>query len=212
MPEEVKHIPQSHLEKICAEIQDSSAPTLFDAEVEGVIFSHVLKSDRLGYESLPDLVAHTASEKEERIRQLQGRLGRINREYLALRQRSSEQSKKTLTGQLAARKAELVAHEKAKPETVPEPKEAAKANPEVAGVQDELRKVVAQIEELDGKLKEQQKREAEAKKRMVAVERLQGRIENLKATVESFYEQSTADAALLGLDATAARLPASGWL
>jgi predicted ATPase len=201
LPEEVKHIPQSHLEKICAEIQDSSAPTLFDAELEGVIFSHVLKSDRLDYESLPDLVAHTASEKEERIRQLRGRLGRINREYLALRQRSSEESKKTLAAQLAARKAELAAYEKTKPKTVPEPKETAKANPEVVGVQDELKKVVVEIEEFDGKLKEQQKREAEAKKRMVAVELLQGRIDNLKATVESFYEQSAEDAALLGLDA-----------
>jgi ABC-type lipoprotein export system ATPase subunit len=201
LPEEVKHIPQSHLEKVCAEIQDSASPTLFDAELEGVIFSHVSKSDRLGHESLPDLVAHTASEKEERIRQLQGRLGRINREYLALRQRSSEQSKKTLAAQLAARKAELAAHEKTKPATVPEPKEAAKASPEVAGVQAELGKVVAEIEEFDGKLKEQQKREADTKKQMVAVQRLRGRVENLKATVESFYEQSAADAALLGLDA-----------
>ena len=200
LPEEVKHIPQSHLEKICAEIQDPSAPSLFDAELEGVIFSHVLKSDRLGYESLPDLVAHTASEKQERIRQLQGRLGRINREYLALRQRSSEESKRTLTAQLAARKAEFTAHERTKPEAVPEPKEVAKANPAVTGVHDALRKIVAEIDELDGKLKGQQKREAEAKKQMVAVERLQARIENLKATLESFYEQSTEDAALLGLD------------
>jgi energy-coupling factor transporter ATP-binding protein EcfA2 len=201
LPEEVKHIPQSHLEKICAEIQDSTAPTLFDAELEGVIFSHVPKSDRLGCESLPALVAHTAAEKEEKIRQLQGRLGRINRDYLALRQLSSAETKKTLTAQLAARKGELAAHEKAKPETVPEPKEAVKASPEVAGVQDALRKAVAQIEELDAELKKQQKREAEAKKRMVAVGRLQSRIENLKATVESFFEQSAEDAALLNLDA-----------
>lgn len=200
LPEEVKHIPQSHLEKICAEIQDSTAPTLFDAELEGVIFSHVPKSDRLGCESLPDLVAHTAAEKEEGIRQLQGRLRRINRDYLALRQRSSAETKKTLVAQLAARKAELAAHEKTKPEAVPEPKEAVNASPEVAGVHDALRKVVAQIEELDEELKKQQKREANAKKRMVAVERLQSRIENLKANLESFVEQSAEDATLLNLD------------
>jgi hypothetical protein len=201
LPEEVKHIPQSHLERICAEIQDSTAPTLFDAELEGVIFSHVPKSDRLGCENLPDLITHTAGEKEAKIRQLQGRLGRINREYLALRQRSSAETKKTLSAELAARKAEFAAHEKTKPETVPEPNGAMNAGPEVTGVQDALRKTVSQIEKLDGELRNQQKREAGAKKQLVAAERLQSRIENLKATVESFFEQSAEDAALLNLDA-----------
>jgi hypothetical protein len=200
LPERVKHIPQNYLEKICVEIQESSAPTMFDAELEAVIFSHVPKADRLGYESLQALVDHTTSEKEARIRLLRGKLAEINREYIALRRRGSAESKKTLAAQLEQRKAELVAHERAKPLEVPAPGPQKGVTPEIAQVEAELEKVVARIEELDSQTAEIGKREEALKKKQVAVERLLGRIQNLTETVEAFYQQSVEDVELLELD------------
>jgi ABC-type lipoprotein export system ATPase subunit len=203
LPERVQYIPQSHLEEICAEIQDSSSPTLFDRELEAVIFSHVPKADRLGYERLPELVNHTTEQTAGRIGQLQTRLGKVNGEYLELRQRGSRDARKTLEAALAARHAELAAHDKTKPAEVPEPKAAKDRDPSSAATRDELAKVVAEIEMLDGEIKKHREGEAEAKKRLVAVERLQGRIENLRGTLSAFQEESAEDATLLGLDATA---------
>jgi energy-coupling factor transporter ATP-binding protein EcfA2 len=203
LPERVKYIPQSHLEEICAEIQDSSSPTLFDQELEAVIFSHVPIADRLGYERLPQLVEHTTEQTAGRIVQLQGRLGKVNGEYLELRRRGSRDARKTLEAALAKRQAELDAHEKTRPAEVPEPKAAKDHDSGNAATREELAKVVAKIETLDGDIRKHSEGEAEAKKRLVAVERLQGRIENLRETLRTFQEESAEDATLLGLDVTA---------
>ena len=52
LPERVRYVPQHYLEEVCTEITDPSARTLFDEELEAVIFSHVPETDRLGQESL----------------------------------------------------------------------------------------------------------------------------------------------------------------
>jgi hypothetical protein len=202
VPERVKYIPQSHLEEICAEIQDSSSPTLFDRELEAVIFSHVPAPDRLGRERLPELVDHTTEQTAGRISQLQTRLGKVNGEYLELRQRGSRDAKKTLEAALASRRAELASHDKTKPAEVPELEASGDRDSADSAAREELAKVVAEIEILDGELKKHREAEAEAKKRLVAVERLQGRIENFRGTLSAFQEESAQDATLLGLDPT----------
>jgi hypothetical protein len=200
LPERVKHIPQNYLEKICEEIRDSSAPTLFDKELEGVIFSHVPRADRLGRVSLEDLFRHTTEETEARIKLLRQKLALLNREYVELRRSISPEAKKRLTAELEKRQGELEAHRKAKPVEVLDPSQAKSSTPESSQAEKELSEVVSLIEMLDQGAVELRKQEEHAKLRRVAIERILARIENLGTTVEDFYAQSADDADLLKVD------------
>jgi ABC-type lipoprotein export system ATPase subunit len=199
-PERVRHIPQNHLEKVCVEIRQSSRPTLFDKELEAVIFSHVPRADRLGQTSLEDLFAHTAEETEAGIELLRKKLAQVNREYVELRRRGSEESRRRLEGELEQRRSELEAHRKAKPAPVKEPGKEPGADPETQKAAKGLAEVVAAIEKLDKSTKERQDTQALAKRRLVALDRTLTRIANLATTVEEFYAQSAEDAKLLDLD------------
>jgi hypothetical protein len=200
VPQMVKHIPQNYLEQICAEIQETSAPTLFDKELEGVIFSHVPRADRLGRASLEELFRHTAEETEARIGLLQRKLAQLDREYTELRRGSTKDAKRRLEAELNQRRGELEAHKNAKPPQVADPGAEHQESPEAAQAGKDLAAVVAEIETLDEGEKTLREREEIAKRRRVAVDRLLGRIENLTTSLEEFYEQSSEDASLLDLD------------
>jgi hypothetical protein len=200
VPERVRHIPQNYLEKVCEEIQESSRPTLFDQELEGVIFSHVPRADRLGRTSLEDLFRHTAEETEAKIKILRQKLAQLNREYIELRHKSSAQARYRLEAQLSQRLTELKAHRKAKPSPVPDPREVGTTAPEAEQAEKDLAEVVAQIEKLDEGAGELRKKEELEKRRRVAVDRMLARMRNFATTVEEFYEQSSQDAELLDLD------------
>lgn len=200
LPQRVKHIPQNYLEQICAEIRESSAPTLFDKELEGVIFSHVPRADRLGHLSLADLFRHTTEETEARIGLLRKKLAQVNREYAELRRNSSTEAKRRVGAELEQRRGELEAHRKAEPAEVADPSGDTRPAADTDETEKALAAVVAEIEALDAGEKSLRERESLAKRQRVAVERLLGRIENLATSVEEFYAQSSEDAQLLNLD------------
>lgn len=200
VPERVKHIPQNYLEQICAEIQESSAPTLFDKELEGVIFSHVPRADRLGRTSLEELFRHTTEETEARIGLLCQKLAQVNRDYTELRRSSSKEAKRRLEAELERRRGEFESHLKAKPAEVSDPSNKPSESPEAEQAEKDLAAVVAEIEKLDEGQEELREREEIAKRRRVAVDRMLGRIENLATSIDEFYEQSSEDASLLDLD------------
>jgi ABC-type lipoprotein export system ATPase subunit len=200
LPERVRHIPQNYLETICAEIQESSAPTLFDRELESVIFSHVPEADRLGRGSLQELFGYTAEQTEARIEQLQQKLSQINRDYIELRRGGSSEAKNRVKVELQERQGELDAHRKAKPAEVPDPSGQEATTPESTKAQEELAKVVSEIEDLDEGNAALQKADGSAKRRQAAVERMLARIKNLQATLEEFFQQSAEDAELLDVD------------
>lgn len=200
VPERVRHIPQNYLEKICAEIQESSTPTLFDRELEAVIFSHVPHADRLGYTSLDELFRHTTEETEASIQLLRRKLAQLNREYVELRRTGSPESRRRVDAELTQRRAELEAHRKTKPKPVTDPSRQDVVDPRAEQVEKDLVAAVAEIEKLDQRTKGLRESEELAKKRLVAIDRLIARIGNLETTVTEFYEQSAQDAALLELD------------
>lgn len=201
VPERVRHIPQNYLEKVCEEIQESTKPTLFDRELEGVIFSHVPNADRLGRDTLGELIHHSAEETEAKIALLRQKLSQLNRQYVELRRRGSTAARQRLTAELSQRRADLEAHRKAKPQPVSDPSELEAKTPEAVQAEKDLEDIVAEIEQLDEGVKRLRQQEGLGKRRLVAVERMLGRVRNLSTTLEEFYEQSSEDAQLLHLDA-----------
>jgi hypothetical protein len=73
----VGYIPQNHLEVICNEIQASDSR--FDRELKSVIFSHVDDAERLGADTLDELLKFLTEQTYNQLKQLRDELSTINK-------------------------------------------------------------------------------------------------------------------------------------
>jgi ABC-type lipoprotein export system ATPase subunit len=74
-PSRVKHLPQRFIELVCNDEDDK-----FEKEIERVVFSHVPDEERLGCESLAELVAYRSQALQQRITSIRTDLGELNSE------------------------------------------------------------------------------------------------------------------------------------
>ena len=118
--ESIKYIPQSFLETICNEVARGEDEQ-FRRELEAVIFSHVGDADRLGMQSLEELIGYRTRETHEAIDALVDELASLNSSIVALEERSAEEYRRKLEKRLDMRREELAAHDGAKPHKVPRP-------------------------------------------------------------------------------------------
>lgn len=198
-PERVKYIPQNYLETICSELKESHE-TQFDRELMEVIFSHVDDADRLGLETLPELIDYLTNEKEKHIAQLVVDLADVNAEILSREDQLTKDHRKSLEGQLAQRQAELSAHESVKPPEVKEPRQDAVEVAATEKVKEELDQLVAQTEELDKEIDEAQLELRTTARQVAAADRLLTRMDNLEKELMTFHSDSANDARILNLD------------
>lgn len=197
MPERIKYIPQNYLETICTELRETSS-TEFDKEVEEVIFSHVENPDRLGKQTLQELIDYRTSERESAIALLHSELSGANRAIVDLEARLTSPFKRALESELEQRRAELKAHLEAKPKEVEQP--SAESAQDVAA-QQELADAVAAIQALDSEIVATRTTLEVAQRKVVAADRLIERMDNLVAQIDRFFHESKGDVAELGLDA-----------
>ncbi len=197
-PERVKYIPQGYLEKLCAE-PDADSVAAFRNELEDVIFSHVAPSDRLGQQTLPELIEYRTSETDAAITRLLSRLADVNHDILALEARLTRAHREVLEADYAQRRETLKAHRAAKPFEVAPPQKADPAHDDSETAQ-ELAKVVTAIGELDAAILASQTALDQRSRRRTAAERLLKRVANLELRLEDFHQESSSDAELLGVD------------
>lgn len=214
-PELVKYIPQNYLETICSELKESYE-SQFDRELMEVIFSHVSDAERLGKETLPELIDYLTSEKEERISQLTVELANLDAAIVALEDQQTEEHRKSLEAQLEQRRAELKAHDQATPPEVKEPSQDPAEQEAAEAVKRELGELVEETQRLDGQIAQAQEELRGTARQIAAADKLLKRIENLEKQVESFHVESADDGDVLGLDTrtlvklTVNRQPISG--
>lgn len=118
--ESIKYIPQSFLETICNEVERGRGEQ-FRQELETVIFSHVRDADRLGTQSLEELLNYKTHETHEAIDVLADELATLNSHVIDLEERSTEEYRKNLEKRLDVKRDELKAHNEGKPLEVPKP-------------------------------------------------------------------------------------------
>lgn len=199
LPELAKYIPQNYLETICTELKQSRE-SRFDQELMEVIFSHVGDEARLGKDSLPELLQYLTSEKEGRILQVGAELSSVNAAIVALEEQALPGHRKILESQLAQRRAELLAHDGAKPLEVSQPRRDGDEDPASGDVRRELVELVEQWKAIDAEITAAKDEAKVVALRSAAADRLLKRIENLERDVASFRADSAADATVLELD------------
>jgi Mg2+ and Co2+ transporter CorA len=100
--EVVSYIPQNYLETICNEIQ--SADSRFDKELKSVIFSHVADANRLGVDTLDELLDYQTEQTYSRMEQLRHELNAINERIVHLQEQSSKEAGQLLLNLYGAKK------------------------------------------------------------------------------------------------------------
>ena len=75
----VKYIPQTYLEKVCTETEPGQKSE-FQRELRKVIFSHIDDANRLGKESLDELIDYKTEELVEKLSAYRQEVSRLNAE------------------------------------------------------------------------------------------------------------------------------------
>lgn len=116
----VRYIPQNFLEELCNEI-NTNKESVFDNELENVIFSHVEKADRLGCTTLRELEEYKTNEIKKKIEMLKLELNNINEEIISYEGQTTDAFKTRIKNELKQKWKELKAHRTAIPKEVLKP-------------------------------------------------------------------------------------------
>jgi len=196
--EKIKYIPQNYLEEICNEVSLGRSSRFYQ-ELQQVIFSHVPTADRLGFDTLDELLDYRGAEVSKAIELLASELHEINRQILSDEERSSPRFRRVIERQLAEKRRELQAHEQTKPEERTRPevdplaqKQAQEASAALDGKRSELATVVRA-------LSEGRERDALLAKRRATADRLLSRLRTLDRQVQSTLGESSSDFAELNI-------------
>ena len=190
--ETIKYLPQNYVETLCNEIV-AGGDSEFDRELKQIIFSHVGPSERLWHDTLDEVLSYLTSETQTTIRVLTERVHEINQEIVQKEERGTESFRKTLESQLRLKKEELEAHDRAKPDTVPEPaqstelKQAAEIiRTQITSRREELGKVASELVKLE-------KDKAELARKIAILMRVTTKLDNFSRQYDELKRSLTSD-------------------
>lgn len=98
--EKVKYLPQNFIDEICTDLS-ASRDSLFYQELEEVIFSHLDEHERLGCETLSELLDQESEETEKQIQNKIEKVARINGVIVRLQKKLLPEARLELENKLA---------------------------------------------------------------------------------------------------------------
>jgi ABC-type lipoprotein export system ATPase subunit len=113
-PERVRYLPQSLLEKLCNKSPDTPDDG-FEAELRSIIFSHVPEHQRLGADSLDELVGRRSEAIDHEIQFRRSELSELNGQIAELEEALRPSRRTSLRARLIAARTQLAQHESARP-------------------------------------------------------------------------------------------------
>ena len=197
--ERIKYLPQSYLETLCNELAGGGSST-FDRELRKIIYTHVPEEDRLGFQSLDELLNFKVSEIETERRHLVKDMSKLNAETVEVEHKLSPEFRQSLAQQLDARKKEMVALENAKPTPVDDPLESDAAKHETASATARLTGLENQLSAIRAEEQSARQKKADAVKCIAHVNRILQAIKNSQRNYAQFVTEL--DAMLAEIDGT----------
>ncbi|CAJ0802470.1 hypothetical protein LMG19083_03732 [Ralstonia psammae] len=183
--ERVKYLPQRYLEDLCNELGEGGSST-FDSELRKIIYSHVPEEDRLGQSSMDELLNFKVSEINQSRQSVLREMSKVNSDIIQAETRLAPEFERSLEEQLAAKKAEFVALDAAKPQEIEDPNASAQAQAESREAAEQIDKLEREFQELakeDARLRDQK---AQAAKQLALAKRIGQAIANQKKQHELF--------------------------
>lgn len=184
-PETVRYVPQDFFEEICNELAANTVGR-FDKELKSVIFSHVLEADRLGCPDLDSLIGKKTAVLHDGIEDLRSDLHRATGQILNIERRLAPEYHEENANRLDAKKAELRAHDAAKPSPVAMPGTDGSQPSEILG---KLEKAKQGRKVLQDEIVSSKARQVELAKLLQVLDDASKLVDNFQEYTESFRQQ-----------------------
>ncbi len=183
--ERVKYLPQSYLETLCNELGEGGSST-FDTELRKIIYTHVPEEDRLGYNSMDELLNFKVAEIESSREQVLKEISKANADILLTEKRLTPEFKQSLQEQLDAKVAELTALEGAKPAQVEDPTASDAAKEESKVATEKIEALEVELKKLREEEKQLRDKKTADAKRQAVLSRIAQAIANHKKAHDLF--------------------------
>ena len=196
--ETIKYLPQNYIETLCNEIvagEDSE----FDRELKQIIFSHVGPSDRLGYDTLDEVLHYLTSETQATIRGLMERAHEINQIIVQNEERGTESFRKNLESQLRLKREELDAHDRAKPIAIPEPAQSDELKQAATVIRSQITQNREELGKVGSEIVKLEKEKSELNRKIVVLDRATMKLDNFGRQYEELRRTLTSDLRELNL-------------
>lgn len=194
--EAVKYIPQNYLETICNELHGGESR--FDGELKSVIFSHVGQAERLGAESLDQLIKYRTQETDAAIKLLRSELIQINADIAAMEAKLAPACRRTFEAQAAEKRRELGSHEATKPAEVKKPELDPEKQSEMAALSQQIDGAQKRLDELHSRRAALMDEQKLLTRRAAVAGKLVSKIDNFKKQYQLFLGDAAAEFTELG--------------
>lgn len=197
--ERVRYIPQTFLEKVCTETEPGQQSE-FQVELRKVIFSHISEADRLGRQTLDELIDYRTEELQGQLSNARLEIERINGDLLRLEERAASPNIARVESLLREKQNELRAHQEIEPPKVEQPHE---AGPEQQLTTDAAaNKLQAERDardRIDVQIEEKSKQQKLLTEKIALARKVQGKIETFESEYARLERGTSLDLERLGL-------------
>jgi ABC-type lipoprotein export system ATPase subunit len=199
----VKYIPQTYLEKVCTETEPGQQSE-FQRELRKVIFSHISDADRLGKESLDELIEYKTEELTAQLNARRQEVSRLNGELARLEAKGAADNIAQLDANLKLKQKELEAHAAIKPAPVEKPNNLTPEQQEVyTQIAGELEKERGALSAVETKITDHQSRQRTLTEHIALARKLEGKLHNFEAEFLRLKKECLDDFQKLSLDVEA---------
>jgi len=188
--ERVKYLPQQYVETICNE---EGVSTLFQQEIDKVIFSYVPEENRLNTNSLNELIRVKTESVDSSLATTRADLHKTNEQITSLEDRESPQYLESLNKKLEAKRCELSGI--AKPKVVKKPKTTLNKAKE-----NKIKRLNAAISKIEEQISGARDEAKDINGKIHKLNKIIDGITNLKDNVANLIESFKDDAAELSID------------
>ncbi len=198
--ERVRYIPQAYLEKVCND-SEPGQQSEFQTELRKVIFSHISDADKLGKETLDELIQYKTEELKGQINNARREISRVNTDLVRLEEKAGAAYVTRLDALLQQKKQELKAHLENEPPKVEQPGE---VSPEQKAAYDAISADLAKEREtlngIEAKTEERQQQQKTLTEKIALARKVEGRIDNFESDFHRLQRETVPDFEKLGLD------------
>ncbi|PSN11832.1 hypothetical protein C7293_22740 [filamentous cyanobacterium CCT1] len=184
------YIPQSYLEEVCTENNDSEK-SLFQQEIQQVIFSHLDEAQKLEQNSMDELIAYKTDEQKKQAKLLKIQLDELNQKIVSLEQKLKPGYLKKLREELANKMRQLEGHVSNKPHEPLNPKDLPEdAQAQFASIRDQLSTKNTALSSVEKEISEAREKRTKIYKNSAEIENFKVKISSFEGEFQSFMRDS----------------------
>ncbi len=196
--EMIKYIPQNFLEDICNEVEGGEK-SVFNLELENVIFSHVKIPNRLEKHSMKDLISYRTGEVRQTISLLKESLSQINKIIIDLENHGTKDYKQSIENLLKLKQEQLAANKLLKPKEIKKPDADMAKQKELLEVSTAIDAVKVEIDELSKLILLKNTEQGQLTKQITSINKLLIKIENFQKQYDAFKTDCSTELAIVGM-------------